>query len=133
MASSIGSCPFLVEAYAETSVLLQTTKSNRPFRFPSFAYQPRKCAEVSIKENSENYGKLVCGRSRGLLWRNTHLRATGKSSGASGEKDGAEDVLETTIEKSKKVLAMQRDLLQQVVFHYLCCGICFTSVGIVIL
>jgi starch synthase len=41
------------------------------------------------------------------------VRATVEE-GASG--DESEDALQASIEKSKKVLAMQRDLLQQVIY-----------------
>lgn len=46
------------------------------------------------------------------------LRATGGKGSGEGEEDGEgpeEDAFQATIEKSKKVLEMQRDLLQQVV------------------
>ena len=36
--------------------------------------------------------------------------------GVGGADDDSDDTLQVTIEKSKKVLAMQRDLLQQVSF-----------------
>ncbi|KAF7820527.1 granule-bound starch synthase 2, chloroplastic/amyloplastic-like [Senna tora] len=117
MASSIGSFPFLVEPNTDTSVLVQT-RINRPLRFQLFAYQPKKYAELSglhrsASQHSESAG-LNCGRRRDLLWGTKHLRAVGKSMGASEGNDGEEDVLQTSIEKSKKVLAMQRDLLQQI-------------------
>ncbi|KAK4279382.1 hypothetical protein QN277_011172 [Acacia crassicarpa] len=122
MATSIASFPFLVETNAEASILLPI-KIKRPLRFPLFVYRPGKCAEISnlnassfghSDSTSLNYGGLLNGRRRGWLWRTNDLRAIGKSTGISQDDDDAEDVLQSTIEKSKKVLAMQRDLLQRI-------------------
>lgn len=122
MASSVGSFPFVVEPSANTSMLLQT-KINRPLKFPLFVYRPGKSAEFSNSSASGfgrsesarlNYGRLVNGRSRGLLWRTKDVRAIGKSTGTSQDDGGTDEVLLSTIEKSKKVLAMQRDLLQRI-------------------
>ncbi|XP_028759805.1 granule-bound starch synthase 2, chloroplastic/amyloplastic-like [Neltuma alba] len=122
MASSIGSFPFLVETNAQASILLQT-KINRPLSFPLFVHRHGKSAEISSSNASSfghsestgmNYGRLIHGRCRGRLWRTNDIRAIGKSTGTSQDDDGAEDVLQSTIEKSKKVLAMQRDLLQRI-------------------
>jgi len=45
----------------------------------------------------------------------TRIRATGGNSSGTGEdKDGAEEVLGAINEKKNKVLALQKDLLQQV-------------------
>ena len=49
-----------------------------------------------------------------IVEKNKHISALGKSSGTSEDKDESEEVLQATIEKSKKVLALQRELLQQV-------------------
>lgn len=137
MASSIASFPFLIETNAEASILLPI-KIKRPLRFPLFVYRPGKCAEISNLNASSfghsdstalNYGRLLNGSRRGWLWRTNDLRAIGKSTGISQDDDDAEDVLQSTIEKSKKVLAMQRDLLQRVSF-YLFCTMWFSSVNI---
>lgn len=45
------------------------------------------------------------------MWRIKRVKATGE---ISGEGDESDDALQVTIEKSKKVLAMQQDLLQQI-------------------
>lgn len=115
MASSIGSFPFLVELNADSSLLLHS-KISRPLRFPLFAYHARKYSAEPSSSVNFNGSALEHRGNRGLLWRTKHLRAIGKSVGSSEDNDGPEDVLQTTIEKSKKVLAMQRDLLHQVLF-----------------
>lgn len=55
---------------------------------------------------------LVGGCGRRQLWRNKPLRVMGM--GSEDGSDESEDALQATIEKSKKVLAMQTKLLQQV-------------------
>lgn len=50
------------------------------------------------------------------MWKIKRVKATGESSGEAASADESEDdALKVTIEKSKKVLAMQQDLLQQVI------------------
>lgn len=48
------------------------------------------------------------------MWRIKRVKATGENSGEAASADESDDALQVTIEKSKKVLAMQQDLLQQV-------------------
>ncbi|XP_008230773.1 PREDICTED: granule-bound starch synthase 2, chloroplastic/amyloplastic [Prunus mume] len=113
--ASIGSLPFMIETKTESSVLLHSN-NNRRLRFPFFTHRPGSSVEVS-GINAEVVG--MCSRqinwcTKGKLWKIEPLRATGKVS-VEGEDGGEpEDALRATIEKSKKVLAMQRDLLQQI-------------------
>ncbi|KAI3748023.1 hypothetical protein L6452_10836 [Arctium lappa] len=101
--ATMGSLAFVNDI--ETTVLL---KNYRRPKFPLFAYyRPRK----SILDKT-----FVCNNSNvavgGRVWR---IKATGeKSSGGdvSGDKD--EEALQAVIQKSKKLLAKQRDLLQQI-------------------
>ncbi|GAB4831653.1 Sucrose synthase [Ancistrocladus abbreviatus] len=58
--------------------------------------------------------RLISGCIRGRSWRIMHPRAKVEGSTEGGDGWDSEDVLRATIEKSKKVLAMQRDLLQQI-------------------
>lgn len=90
----------------ERSVLLYS-RSHWPPRVPVFGH---------AKVAGGNFG-LMRGCRVTRPQRIKILRATGKDSGE-GEGDGEqpEDAFQATIEKSKKVLEMQRDLLQQVVF-----------------
>lgn len=114
--ASIGSLPFMIETKTESSVLLHSN-NNRRLRFPGFTHRPGRSIEVT-GINAEVVG--MCSRqinwcTKGKLWKIEPLRATGKVS-VEGEDGGEpEDALRATIEKSKKVLAMQRDLLQQVI------------------
>ena len=109
--SSVGSLPFLLETSAESLVLLDTRSYYRSLRFPV-----RVCGvKGSAFEHSERLG--LGWRKRGLLWGSKQVRAVGsKSFGMDEYEDGSKDELQATIEKSKKVLALQRDLLQQVLF-----------------
>ncbi|KAG8384693.1 hypothetical protein BUALT_Bualt04G0144500 [Buddleja alternifolia] len=95
--ASMGSFPTGVDS----SVLLRNANHNRPM-IPVFGYSPRKLS-------------LCCGCSakRGK-WRAKHVKATREGAGAGESGDESEDALQATIEKSKKVLALQRDLLNQI-------------------
>jgi starch synthase len=134
--ASMGSPPFTIETKSDSSMLLHSANSRRP-RFLFFAYRPRKPLDSSgntglsfgySKAAGENYAslslscdRLIGGCSRGQQRRITRPKATGGGF-VEGEDGGdeVEDALEATIEKSKKVLAMQRDLLQQVFFVCVC-------------
>ncbi|KAM3286550.1 granule-bound starch synthase 2, chloroplastic/amyloplastic [Capsicum chacoense] len=81
----------------ENSILLRTGNQFHP-KLPFLAFRPRKLS-------------LSHGFTREQMWRIKKVKATGESSGEDEESD---DALKATIEKSKKVLAMQKDLLQQI-------------------
>ncbi|KAG4958744.1 hypothetical protein GLYMA_13G062700v4 [Glycine max] len=112
--ASMGSLPFLVEANADSTLMMMMLQNrNHKFSSPKF--------------NTVNASSLVRGWGRGrvnhrcssrgllcLVEKNKHISALGKSSGTSEDKDESEEVLQATIEKSKKVLALQRELLQQI-------------------
>lgn len=117
-------------------MLLHSANYRRP-RFPFFAYRPRKPLDSAgntglsfgySKAAGENYAclslccdRLIGGCSRGQQRRITRPKATAGDF-AEGEDGGDEvdDALQATIEKSKKVLALQKDLLQQVFFVRVC-------------
>ncbi|KAK9272163.1 hypothetical protein L1049_002534 [Liquidambar formosana] len=127
--ASIGSLSFTIETRTESSVLAHSGNYRRPwFRFS--AYRSRKSVECA-NLNDSSFGHLkavesniarislccqrvIHGCKRGGQWRIRHLRATSKGSVEGEDGDESEDALQATIEKSKKVLAMQRDLLQQI-------------------
>ncbi|KAM5581394.1 hypothetical protein ABKV19_010554 [Rosa sericea] len=120
--ASIKSLPFVIETKAESSVLLHSENSRR-LRFPFFTHRRRRAGEVSLISGSASGCSqavgLCSGRisscTKGQLWRVKPVRAIRKVSGEGVEDNGeSEDALQATIEKSKKVLAMQRDLLQQI-------------------
>ncbi|XP_016454076.2 granule-bound starch synthase 2, chloroplastic/amyloplastic [Nicotiana tabacum] len=100
----------------ENCTLLHSGNQFQP-KFPFFALKPKKfpffvagCSSVL----GEDIVKLSVahGSSREQMWR---IKATGKSSGeAANADDESDEALQATIEKSKKVLAMQKDLLQQI-------------------
>ncbi|KAJ1401522.1 Starch synthase, catalytic domain [Sesbania bispinosa] len=109
MASSIGSSPFLLETSAQAFVLLDSRR-NRPLKFPQ-----KVCGiNGSAFEHSESL-KLGMNK-KGLLLGSKHIlrAAASESFGTNEDKDGSEGVLQATIEKNKKVLALQRDLLEQI-------------------
>ncbi|MED6144955.1 hypothetical protein PIB30_020427 [Stylosanthes scabra] len=112
--ASIGSLPFLVEANADTTVLMLHTKNNHHRHHHHCAVKfPSKFGTFSGSENRGCRG-LGRGRVQHRCGRRI-IRAADKSYGKSEDKDESEDdVLQATIEKSKKVLAMQRQLLQQI-------------------
>ncbi|XP_022751930.1 granule-bound starch synthase 2, chloroplastic/amyloplastic-like [Durio zibethinus] len=101
MASIVGSSPFVFERKGESRPLLAFT-----------TFRPRKIQILAVLNGS------ICGVSlfydKGQLWRFKPLRLAGSLDGVGGAGRGSGDALQATIEKSKKVLAMQRDLLQQI-------------------
>lgn len=127
--ASMGSLPSILDTKAESSVLFHFKCDHQP-RFPFFMFRPRLSLEFSVLNNSASgqpvvglCNGLVGGSNRRQLWRNKPLRVMdmGSVEGEGGVE--AEDTLQATIEKSKKVLAMQRNLLQQVLIShcYHCC------------
>lgn len=114
----------------ESSVLLHSGNHHRPPRFSFSTSQMRKSVDYGSNEYSGvGYLKIVgedsarsclwcerlsVGCSRGHGWRIKCVEATGKGSVEGDSDDESEDAIQATMEKSKKVLAMQRDLLQQI-------------------
>ncbi|XP_059293972.1 granule-bound starch synthase 2, chloroplastic/amyloplastic [Lycium ferocissimum] len=73
----------------ENSILLHSGNQFQP-KLPFFAIRPKKLSLVK------------------------RVKATGKSPGEGASGDESDETLQATIEKSKKMLAMQQDLLQQI-------------------
>lgn len=113
--------------------MLLQSGNHRRLRFSLFATRPRKSLDYCSGSSDFTRGdskfvedpfaglSLSSERmiSRGWLWRAKRtglesLSATSKDSVGGENSDESEDALQATIEKSKKVLAMQRDLLQQI-------------------
>ncbi|MED6138814.1 hypothetical protein PIB30_078089 [Stylosanthes scabra] len=106
--TSLGSLPFVLETNVYSLVLPDTRSSCHSHQFPV-----RVCGvKGSCFEHSERLG--LCWRKR-VLWRSKKVRAiASKSFGMDEYEDGSKDVVHATIEKNKKVLALQKDLLQQI-------------------
>ncbi|KAK8710149.1 hypothetical protein V6N13_145488 [Hibiscus sabdariffa] len=99
MASICGSSP---------PFMIERNRESKPFVFSTF--RPRKIKTLAVLNGS------TCGVS--VFYNKGHVRRF-KPVGVASSTDGlggdsSENTLEETIEKSKKVLAMQRDLLQQI-------------------
>ncbi|KAJ0100024.1 hypothetical protein Patl1_21898 [Pistacia atlantica] len=110
--ASIGSLPFVIETGAESSVLVHSRRQHRPSSvFATF--RQRKSPAFAVF-NYSICGFSLCSDKRGHLWRIKHVKATGRDSLEGEGGNESEDSLEATIEKSKKVLSMQRHLLQQI-------------------
>lgn len=121
--ASMGSFPTGVDS----SILLHNVNHRRPM-IPILAYRPRKYVVVGrIADcNSAGFSSIMTvdlfskvslcngcsGRRR--RWKTQHVKATTEGTGQGETDDESEDALQATIEKGKKVLATQRDLLQQV-------------------
>ncbi|XLT57156.1 hypothetical protein HN873_049760 [Arachis hypogaea] len=104
--TSLGSLPFVLETNVESLVLLDTRSSYHSPRFPVCGIKG------SCFGHSERLGLCWCKR---VLWRSKKVRPIAcKSFGKDEYEDGSKDVVHATIEKRKKVLALQRDLLQQI-------------------
>jgi len=113
--ASMGSAPFLVEANADSTLMMRMLHNrNLKLSSPKFG-----SLSGSSFGRGRGRGRVNHMCSRGLFClveNNGRIRALGKGSGMSEE---AEEMLQGTIEKSKKVIALQRELLHQV---SLCCG-----------
>lgn len=95
--ASIGCCPFVIDSAMERCVLVQSGNYRRP-NLPLFAYRERKTKDLRFR-----------------CWKLMSLKARTKGTGEVEDDDQSrEEAFQATIEKSKKVLAMQRDLLQQI-------------------
>ncbi|KAK6280091.1 hypothetical protein POUND7_020358 [Theobroma cacao] len=98
-------------ASSSSPFIIESKRENRPV-FPFSTFRPRKSKSLAVLNVS------TCGFSlfsnKGLLWRFKPVRVAGSLDGVGGGGDDSEDTFQATIEKSKKVLAMQRDLLQQI-------------------
>ncbi|XP_027359278.1 granule-bound starch synthase 2, chloroplastic/amyloplastic-like isoform X2 [Abrus precatorius] len=110
MMASMSSLPFLVETNADSTVMLLLHSRNPKFS-PKFGSLNASSFAKGLGRGRVNHS---CSRGLPCLVGNKQIRALGKSSGTSEDKDESEDVLQATIEKSKKVLALQRELLQQI-------------------
>lgn len=127
--ASMGSFPTGLDG----SILLHSANHQRPV-IPALAYRPRKYVEVGAFADciSDGFSRNLtvdlssrlslcsgCGGGR-RRWTTQHLKAAkeGTGRGETDEDDESDDALQATIENSKKVLAMQRDLLQQVVLLF---------------
>ncbi|KAK4367545.1 hypothetical protein RND71_011337 [Anisodus tanguticus] len=84
----------------ENSILLHSGNQFHP-KLPIFAIRLKKLSVAN-------------GSSREQMWRIKRIKATGKSSGEDASADDSDEALHDTIEKSKRVLAMQQDLLQKI-------------------
>ncbi|KAK6129255.1 hypothetical protein DH2020_036964 [Rehmannia glutinosa] len=117
--ASMGSFP----AGVDSSVILHSSNHHSPM-VPLLAYRPRKRVEVGAFAdcNSAGFSRNLTVDSFSRLsrcngrrrWTTQHVKATTEGSGGGETDDESEDALQATIEKSKKVLEMQRDLFQQI-------------------
>ncbi|XP_022861081.1 granule-bound starch synthase 2, chloroplastic/amyloplastic isoform X2 [Olea europaea var. sylvestris] len=114
-----------VQTAVNGCILLRGRNRHRPM-IPILAYRPRKSVDAggltnchtagfsrNLSEDNTRRLSLCCG-SEGLRWRITFVQATGRGSEEAESGDEQDDALQATIEKSKKVLAMQKDLLKQI-------------------
>ncbi|KAK6155085.1 hypothetical protein DH2020_009333 [Rehmannia glutinosa] len=110
-------------AGVDSSVIIHSSNHYTPM-VPLLAYRPRKRVEVGAFAdcNSAGFSRNLTVDSFSRLsrcngrrrWTTQHVKATTEGSGGGETDDESEDALQATIEKSKKVLEMQRDLFQQI-------------------
>jgi len=110
--ASMGSAPFLVEANADfTLMMMRNLKLSSP-KFGSVSGS--SFGHSGARGRGRGRVNHLC--SRGLLClveNNKRIRASGMGFGMSEE---SEKMVQGTIEKSKQVLAMQKELLEKVSF-----------------
>ncbi|KAL2523092.1 Starch synthase 2 [Forsythia ovata] len=114
-----------VQTAVDSSILRHGRNRHRPI-IPILAYRPKKSVDAwgltnfhtvgfsrNLCEDNDGRLSLYCG-SAGWRWRIKFVQATVKGSEEAESGDEQDDALQATIEKSKKVLAMQKDLLKQI-------------------
>ncbi|RVW82628.1 Granule-bound starch synthase 2, chloroplastic/amyloplastic [Vitis vinifera] len=111
--ASVGCVSFVTERAAS----IWSGRDRRPrFSFPVYRLRMSPGCAVS-KDSIFGYSREDCVRfslcSRRQVLGSRGVRARGEGSVEGEDGDRLEDAFDATIEKSKKVLAMQRDLLQQ--------------------
>lgn len=105
---SLNSLPFLVETSFDTTLLLLHTRNLK--------FTPKFTTLNASSLAFSNKGLGGCGRLNYGSVRLVHkknIRAVGKSF-ETGDDESEDDVVKVTIENSKKVIALQRELLKQV-------------------
>ncbi|KAH6774535.1 starch synthase 2 [Perilla frutescens var. hirtella] len=112
--ASMGSFPVGVDS----SVLVRSANRHRP-SISILAYRPRKVGGIADGHLAIDLLSRVslcngCGGGR-RRWKSRGIKAAAAAGSSPGQADDeVEDTLQATIEKSKKVLAIQKDLLQQI-------------------
>ncbi|KAH9621052.1 hypothetical protein KSS87_014173 [Heliosperma pusillum] len=120
--ASLNSCYFTIETKMESLVLNYNSFGSR-----SLAYQRKKPVNFGgflkfLDQNSDKCHKFsLCGprpvngyRKGGGLFRINCGKANASDSNEGENSNDTEDAIQATLEKSKKVLAMQKQLLQQI-------------------
>lgn len=104
----------------DSSVILGSSNLRRP-GFPLFSYNPRKVTSDSAFPSygflGEGGGRLSLGCACRITRKVVAVKRIGAKISGSGEaqdEEESDDALQATIEKSKKALAMQKNLLNQV-------------------
>ncbi|XP_039016995.1 granule-bound starch synthase 2, chloroplastic/amyloplastic-like [Hibiscus syriacus] len=85
-------------------------KSRNVLTSPTF--KPRKIENLAVFNGSTSGGSLFF--NKGQLWRFKSVPVAGSRDVVGGTGDDPDDSLQDTIEKRKKVLALQRDFFQQI-------------------
>lgn len=117
MASVVGSLRLVVDAKMDGALMLRAAPNFGRSR--TGYYKPRTVVEEDDLSCRFSLMRVSKGSDRALDWRIRCLNDDDKKGAAGGQDaEDSEAVIQDTIEKSKKVLQMQRDLLQQVIFYY---------------
>lgn len=94
-----------------------TSRMRKSIGYGSNEYSAIRCLKIVGEDSAASClwcERLGVGCSRRHGWRIKCVGATGKDSVEGDSDEESEDAIQATMEKSKRVLAMQRDLLQQV-------------------
>lgn len=111
--ASMGSFP----AGVDSSILLHSANHQRPV-IHTPAYRSRKYVVVGVSSTVDLFSRVSlcsgCGDRR-RRWKTHRVKATAEETGR-GETgdDDSDETLQATIEKSKKVIQVQKELLHQV-------------------
>ncbi|KAK6913273.1 Starch synthase, catalytic domain [Dillenia turbinata] len=103
--ASIGSLRFMIETTVENFVLLHNVRNPRP-KFSFLCSKPKTSIGFCARDPTFSFSKTFGVKPVGV--------SSEDSVEAADSYDESDDAIQATIEKSKKVLAMQRDLLKQI-------------------
>ncbi|KAG9139942.1 hypothetical protein Leryth_026298 [Lithospermum erythrorhizon] len=122
--ASMGSFPFVVDTVVDSSVLLHSKNNRRPKLAYLSNSRPRRvldlveangCAFGGVRVRGEDSNRLAFGGGVVQKWMMNHrVMVRGQASMEGESSSQSEDALQATIEKSKEVLARQKELLGQI-------------------
>lgn len=118
--ASVGHFPSAIEASLDGLICLHSGNPPRS-TFPLLAFRPRRLnADVmlgsskTLLQDEMRSLSLCCGIRKSPKWKSMRVYSSSNDPAGNDAGEESEDALQASVEKSKKVLAMQRNLLNQI-------------------